>query len=76
MGNTLPVIDSRNKARTIEYSKQGWMLKSTNVLGFVSESKYNFESDREKSISPIDGALTLPGTFTMTTVVWLAHLVR
>ena len=45
------------------------MLKSTSVLGFVSESKYNFESDREKSISPIEGALTLPSTFTMTTAV-------
>ena len=34
MGNTLTVIDSRNKARTMEYSKQGWMLKSTSVPGF------------------------------------------
>ena len=58
MGNTLTVIDARNKTRTMEYSKQGWMLKSISALGFISESKYNLDGDRKKSISPIDGTRT------------------
>jgi len=58
MGNTLTVIDARNKTRTMQYSKQGWLEKSISALGFVSESKYNFDGDRKKSISPIDGTRT------------------
>lgn len=53
MGNTLTMIDARNKTRRMEYSKQGWQEKSISALGFISESKYNLDGDRKKSISPI-----------------------
>ena len=33
-------------------------MKSISALGFVSESRYNFDGDRKKSISPIDGTRT------------------
>ena len=58
MGNTLTMIDARNKTRRMEYSKQGWQEKSISALGFISESKYNLDGDRKKSISPIDGTRT------------------
>ena len=54
MGNTLTMIDGRNKTRTMEYSKQGWLLKSISALGFVSRMEYNFSGDLIKSITPID----------------------
>jgi YD repeat-containing protein len=58
MGNARSVIDARNKVRTMEYSKQGWLLKTISPLGFVTEMKYNSVGERIESLGPIDGTRT------------------
>jgi RHS repeat-associated protein len=63
MGNARRVIDARNKVRTMQYSKQGWLLKSTNALGFITEMKYNFAGERIEVLEPIEGVRKAKTTY-------------
>jgi RHS repeat-associated protein len=55
MGNARQTTDPRNHVRTMEYSKQGWLRKSTNTLGYVSEMRYDLVGQLIESVTPIDG---------------------
>jgi RHS repeat-associated protein len=63
MGNAHKITDARGKVTTQHYSKQGWLLKTTSPMGFVTEMKYNLVGERIEMLTPIDGTRKAKTTY-------------